>query len=242
MDHRFVEDDRILRAMPFSFYLQPYLVTTLRHYEPAGYYERLIGLFAHASSPAMLRRRLHSASLRRITLLHRARTARMRASLGAYRRIHRMLLTDSRFRLFHEGHGEALPDFYHHEYERMLGPYAGMLSRADRVPARAGPPRRRPERPRPSADLRGRSRARRRSAAPGGMPFTSQASPVASRPRITSALRSGWRQPMPWYAAEGNAWWLLCQPSPSDQSATPSCCGSGRGWRTGGGRRRGRWS
>ena len=27
-----------------------------------------------------------------------------------------------------------LPDFYHQQYERMLGPYAGMLSRADRVP------------------------------------------------------------------------------------------------------------
>jgi radical SAM superfamily enzyme YgiQ (UPF0313 family) len=131
---RFVEDDRILRAMPFSFYLQPYLVTTLKHYDPAGYYERLIGLFAHASSPAMLRRRLHSASLRRIRLLHRARTAGTRASLGPYRRIHRMLLTDSRFRAFHEGHGDALPDFYHHQYERMLGPYAGILSRADRVP------------------------------------------------------------------------------------------------------------
>jgi radical SAM superfamily enzyme YgiQ (UPF0313 family) len=131
---RLVADDRILRAMPFSFYLQPFLVTTLRHYEPAGYYERLIGLLAHASSPSMLRRRLESASRRRITLLHRARTAGMRSSLGAYRRIHQMLLTDSRFRAFHEGRGGALPDFYHHQYERMLGPYAGMLSRADRVP------------------------------------------------------------------------------------------------------------
>ena len=131
---RLVADDRILRAMPLSFYLQPYLVTTLRHYDPAGYYERLIGLLAHASSPAMLRRRLQSASLRRIRLIHRVRTAGIRSSLGAYRRIHRMLVTDSRFRAFHEGRGGVLPDFYHHQYERMLGPYAGMLSRADRVP------------------------------------------------------------------------------------------------------------
>ena len=64
---RLAADDRILRAMPFSFYFQPYLVTTLKHYDPAGYYERLIGLLAHASSPAMLRRRLQGASLRRIT-------------------------------------------------------------------------------------------------------------------------------------------------------------------------------
>ncbi len=131
---RLAADDRILRAMPFSFYFQPYLVTTLEHYDPAGYYERLIGLLAHASSATMLRRRLQSASMRRIKLIHRTRTAGVRSSLRAYRRIHRMLLTDSRFRAFHEGRHGVLPDFYHHQYERMLGPYAGMLSRADRVP------------------------------------------------------------------------------------------------------------
>lgn len=131
---RLVAEDRILRAMPFSFYLQPYLVTTLKHYDPAGYYERLIGLFAHASSPSMLKRRLRSASLRRVSLIHRARTAGIRSSLTTYRRIHEMLVTDSPFRAFHEGRHDVLPEFYHHQYERMLGPYAGVLSRADRVP------------------------------------------------------------------------------------------------------------
>ena len=125
---------RILRAMPFSFYYAPYLVTTLKHYEPAEYYEQLIGLFSHASSPAMLRRRLRNAQGPRIKLLHRARTAGTRSSLARYREIHRMLRTDARLRAFHEGRSDGLPEYYHSRYERMLGPFAGLLSRADRVP------------------------------------------------------------------------------------------------------------
>ena len=42
---------RILEAMPFGFYYAPYLVTTLKHYDTAAYYERLIALFAHLAAP-----------------------------------------------------------------------------------------------------------------------------------------------------------------------------------------------
>ena len=37
-------------------------------------------------------------------------------------------------REFHEGRHRTLPDFYHHEYERALGPYAELISRDDRRP------------------------------------------------------------------------------------------------------------
>ena len=50
------------------------------------------------------------------------------------RRILNMLTTDSQFRAFHEGKSQMLPEFYHHEYSRMLGPYASLLSRADATP------------------------------------------------------------------------------------------------------------
>jgi Radical SAM superfamily len=129
-----VRENRILRAMPFGFYYAPYLVTTLKHYDPVTYYEQLVDLLGHASAPAMLRRRLASTGNRKIRLVHRIRTAGMRATLNSYRRILGMLRSDPRFRAFHEGRSAALPEFYQRRYQKMLGPYAGVLSAADRVP------------------------------------------------------------------------------------------------------------
>lgn len=130
----YLANDRILKAMPFGFYYAPYLVTTLKNYEPIAYYEKLIELFAHASSRIMLKRRMKSASHWAIKLVHLGRTASTRASLKHYRRIHEMLCSDSQFRAFHDGRSACLPEFYHKEYERMLGPYASWLTEADRVP------------------------------------------------------------------------------------------------------------
>ncbi len=50
-----------------------------------------------------------------------------------------MLRSDLQFRAFHQGRSEVLPSFYHKEYERMLGPYAELLSWADRTPNLALP-------------------------------------------------------------------------------------------------------
>ncbi len=129
-----VRDGRILRSMPFGFYYAPYLVTTLRHYDPLSYYQQLVELLEHASAPAMVRRRLASTGNRKVRLVHRIRTAGMRASLNSYRGILGMLRSDARFRAFHEGRSAALPEFYRHRYERMLGRYSAVLSPADRVP------------------------------------------------------------------------------------------------------------
>ena len=126
--------DRILRAMPFGFYYAPYLVTTLQNYDPVTYYGQLVGLFAHAASPSMLRRRIRSTPHRTIKFIHSARTAGIRATMNACRRIHDLLRSDAQFRAFHEGRSDALPGFYDHMYDRMLKQYAPLLSRADRVP------------------------------------------------------------------------------------------------------------
>ena len=125
---------RILKAMPFAFYYAPYLVTTLRHYGPVTYYEKLLELFCHLSSPAMLKRRIRSTSSPTVKLVHWTRTASTRAGMRSYRHILQMLRSDTQFRAFHEGRSAELPEFYHRRYERMLGRYAGLLSRADRVP------------------------------------------------------------------------------------------------------------
>ena len=45
-----------------------------------------------------------------------------------------LLDSDAQFRAFHEGRVTRLPEFYHREYERMLGPYAQLLSPSERVP------------------------------------------------------------------------------------------------------------
>ena len=44
--------------------------------------------------------------------------------------------------------------------------------------------------------------------------WTFHASPRAFIERITTQLISNWYQSKPCLADEGNAWWLLCQPSP----------------------------
>lgn len=129
-----VRDERILRAMPFGFYYAPYLVTTLKHYDPVSYYEQLVDLLDYASSPSMLRRRLRATENRWVRLVHRVRTAGVRTNLKGYRRVLGLLREDAQFRAFHEGRSRALPEFYRHEYERMLGRYAELLSPADREP------------------------------------------------------------------------------------------------------------
>lgn len=125
---------RILAAMPFSFYYAPYLVTTLKNYDPETYYGKLAELYAYAASPEMLRRRLRTTSHRAIRYVHRARTAGFRSDIASFHRIRAMLRSDRQFRAFHDGNGGALPEFYQHLGDRMLGPYRDLLSTEDRTP------------------------------------------------------------------------------------------------------------
>ncbi len=134
MHDEFMRAGRVLKAMPFGFYYAPYLVTTLKHYDPIDYYEKLIELFVHASTPAMLKRRLASTTSRRIKLLHWSRTVGTRSRITGFVDILEMLRKDRCFREFHEGRTEALPEYYHERYEEGLGDYAHLVSRSDRIP------------------------------------------------------------------------------------------------------------
>ncbi|WP_308257911.1 B12-binding domain-containing radical SAM protein [Pseudonocardia lacus] len=127
-------DGRVLTAMPFSFYYAPYLVTTIKNYDPVSYYRKLIELYAHAASPQMLRRRLATTTHRPIAYVHRARTASFRADVRSFEGIVRMLRSDPEFLAFHEGRSTALPGYYRRLEERMLGRYAELLSPAERTP------------------------------------------------------------------------------------------------------------
>ncbi len=130
----YLNNRRILRNMPFAFYYFPYLVTTLKNYGPVTYYQKLIELYSHSSSTQILRQRLLTTPNSALRLLQVMRTLGRREQIRKLRQILCGLSNDSQFRSFHEGESSVLPKFYHQEYERMLGPYAPLISRADRTP------------------------------------------------------------------------------------------------------------
>jgi hypothetical protein len=131
---RYLAEGRILRQMPLACYCAPYLVTTLKHYDPAGYYRHLIRIQEAATGwPALARRVLTAAPLA-VRLAHLVQTLSHRAQLAEMRVIARLLETDRGFRAFHDGKPVPVPEFYHRRFEQRLGRYAGLISRAERVP------------------------------------------------------------------------------------------------------------
>src|SRR5687767_567641 len=63
------------------------------------------------------------------------------------------------------------------------------------------------------------TRLRRSTTCGSGRPFTFQTRPSRASPRIKKPLVSSCRRLIPWNAMAGNAWWLLCQPSPNESTA-----------------------
>ena len=131
----YLEGGRVLEAMPFSFYYFPYLVTTLKNYDPVTYYQGLLDMLLHYTNRRFLWRRLGTTSSQTLRLLYTVRNFRAKEGISQFRRILRMLTTDARFREFHEGGSTELPEFYHQEFERLLGPYASLISREERKPS-----------------------------------------------------------------------------------------------------------
>jgi len=127
-------EGRLLEGLPFSFYYSPYLATVPAGCAPETYYARLIDLFAHFTSASMLARRLATTASPFARMLHVVRTAVKRRRLRAFRRIHGLLGSDRQLRRFHEAAATELPELYHREYERVLGSFAPLMSRRDRVP------------------------------------------------------------------------------------------------------------
>ena len=131
---QYLEEDRVLRAMPFAFYYAPYLVTTLKHYSAPEYYERLVDLFSFRTSPRMLLKHVGAASrfpFRVGTVLHQIYE---RGMLNEFRNILQLLRTNQEFRSFHEHESDQLPAFYNERYEGLLGRYADLISAEDRKP------------------------------------------------------------------------------------------------------------
>ena len=131
---KYLNEDRILTSMPFTFYYMPYLVFVLKNYSAAAFYEKLIDIISYVSSGSMLLKRLKSAPSPFPAGYNLVKTLGNRQMIMRLRQILDLLKTDPQFRAFHEHETDVLPEFYHHQYERLLGPYSGLMSRDDRKP------------------------------------------------------------------------------------------------------------
>ena len=131
---QYLKEERVLESMPFSFYYSPYLVTTLKNYDPITYYRKLIDILDHRSTGAMLLKRLRVRSSASLRLLVTVRNLRAKESIKRFRQILNQLTIDHHFREFHEGTSKVLPEFYHQQYEQLLGPYASLMPREERTP------------------------------------------------------------------------------------------------------------
>jgi hypothetical protein len=126
-------EGRILEAMPFAFYYNPYLVTTLRHYTAEQFYDRMTRLFEDQISAGSILRRTRAISgvFHAMNLLRSLSARRM---LAEFRILRDRLRSDAEFRAFHARRHDRLPDFYVQRFEQLLGRYAELLSPADRRP------------------------------------------------------------------------------------------------------------
>jgi radical SAM superfamily enzyme YgiQ (UPF0313 family) len=127
-------DKRILSALPFAFYYNPYLAILPQHYDPITYYAHLIDIHEAITSQAMLYRRMTTRTPWAVRFVHGLRTLATRAELRNFRRLHKLLCTDRAVLAFHEGRSNTLPEFYQREFERRLGRYAELLPRDARRP------------------------------------------------------------------------------------------------------------
>ncbi len=131
---KYLSEGRILQSMPFTFYYMPYLVYTLKNYSVVTFYEKLIDMFSYIFSDSMLLKRFKNSHAPLQDGYNRIKTLGNRQMIGRFRNILNLLNTNKRFRAFHEHETDVLPEFYHYQYERLLGPYASLMSHEERKP------------------------------------------------------------------------------------------------------------
>jgi hypothetical protein len=135
---KYLNENRILTSMPFTFYYMPYLVFMLKNYNAATFYKKLIDIISYVSSGSMLLKRLKGAPAPFPAGYNLVKTLGNRQMIARLRQILDLLNTDQQFRAFHEHKTEVLPEFYHRQYERLLGSYSSLMSRDDRKPILIG--------------------------------------------------------------------------------------------------------
>jgi hypothetical protein len=134
LSEKYLSEGRVLTSMPFSFYYMPYLVFMLNNYSAAAYYEKLIDIISYISSGKMLLQRLKSSPSPFPAGYNLVKTLGNRQMIGRLSEILNLLNTDAQFRAFHAHETDVLPEFYHRQYESILGPYASLMAREERKP------------------------------------------------------------------------------------------------------------
>lgn len=131
---RYLAGGRILREMPLVCYCAPYLVTTLKNYDPVTYYRHLLRIQRTISSRRALFRRVGSPAPLAVRVAHAVQTLSFGEQSRETETILHHLETDRQFRAFHEGAALPLPDLYHRHVDQRLGRFAELFPRADRRP------------------------------------------------------------------------------------------------------------
>ncbi len=134
LSEKYLSEGRVLTSMPFSFYYMPYLVFMLNNYSAAAYYEKLIDIISYISSGKMLLQRLKSSPSPFPAGYNLVKTLGNRQMIGRLSEILNLLKSDAQFRAFHAHETDVLPEFYHRQYEELLGPYASLMAREERKP------------------------------------------------------------------------------------------------------------
>jgi radical SAM superfamily enzyme YgiQ (UPF0313 family) len=126
-----LEQGRILKSMPFTFYRIPYMTIIFNHYDPLTFMEHMVDLIAVASSNQLLRERFtHDKQiLARGTNLMRTITTKRRYKV--FLEILDLLKNDPQFLAFHQGVTGQLPDYYAWQYERLMGKFTELVPLAE---------------------------------------------------------------------------------------------------------------
>jgi hypothetical protein len=99
-----------------------------------SYYTKLIEMYSYIFSGARLVKGLGSLVQPMRLGYNLFKTLGNRQMIRRFRDILNLLANDRQFRAFHERQTDVLPEFYHQQYELVLGPYASLMSREDRKP------------------------------------------------------------------------------------------------------------
>ncbi len=98
------------------------------------YFEKVIDLHAHATTPEMLRRRLATTRDRQVQALHIVRTLTVRRMVKVFRKTLATWKQNRQAVAFHHRDTDVLPEVYEQMLRRALGRFSELLTRADLTP------------------------------------------------------------------------------------------------------------
>lgn len=122
-----LREGRILKTMPFTFYVVPYLTVILKNYDPLSYFQKMVDLYSVLFSRELLTLRLTAKTPRFAKAVNYYRTFNYRGMLKILEGTLRRLKTDPEYLAFHNGETHILPDVYVSGYKQQLGRYAELM-------------------------------------------------------------------------------------------------------------------